>query len=154
MLLLSLLAVVYFYFRTLFKQPDLLAANQENYSDILFEQQLLQQRMDTIYLNLQQINQLIMPAGNPRPSQRLAMDEKLVQKQTLVLEEKKALDKLVGRRAKRQYHDVYRKLSSQIKEVLLLKDSIAITAKQARGLKQELDECRYPGSAIKKNSRK
>lgn len=154
LLLLSLLVVVYFYFRTLFKQPDLVAANQTNYNDIIFEQQLMQQRMDTIYFNLQEINQLIMPAGNPRPRQRVALDEKLVMKENLVLDEKKALDKLIGKRAKRQHHEVYRKLSSQIKELLLLKDSIATTAKQARSLKQELDECRYPGSSTKMSARK
>ncbi|WP_324679442.1 type VI secretion system TssO [Hymenobacter sp. GOD-10R] len=129
LLLLGILVLAAFMFiQTAAKQLALLRADQVQYQKALFTQQAMAQKADLLYQDLRTLNPKLV--GSPA-----SLEARIVREN----EELKA--ELVAKLFERRPHEVYRKLTRYVDELLLLKASIREVDAQIKDKQQELEEC-------------
>lgn len=127
-LMISLVAILFTFLKTLTEQVHLLSINKERYDAVLFTQRMMAQKTDSLYRHMSMLNTGLL-RSDPLMEQR-------------IIREKNELDTmLVQLLFERRPHEVYRKLSAYVNEMLLLKDSIRGAEVQIKDIRRELNDC-------------
>ncbi|OUJ74801.1 type VI secretion system TssO [Hymenobacter crusticola] len=130
LLLLGILVFTAFAFiQTAAKQLALLRADQIQYQDALFTQRAMAQKTDLLYHDLRALNPKLV--GSPA-----SLEARIVREN----EELKA--ELAAKLFERRPHEVYRKLTRYVDEMLLLKASIREVDAQIKDKQQEVEDCK------------
>ncbi|RZK62901.1 MAG: hypothetical protein EOO59_01310 [Hymenobacter sp.] len=128
LLIASIVLVIYAFLATLTQQVQLLGVDKARYEEVLFTQRLMEQKVDSIYLNLKLLNTKLV--RNNRPIEQR------------VLRQKDELNTLLTQKIfERRPNEVYRRVAGCVNEMLVLKDSIYTMQGQANDIQRELNDC-------------
>jgi len=133
LLLGTLLLIVWLFLHALTEQLQQLSAHKVRYTDVVFTQRLLGQRVDSIYRHLTLLNK------SPQRVNRM-LEQRIVHENN---ELEKELDQA---HLKQGPQAVFYRISRGVNEILQVKDSIRVINLKSNTLRQELSDCQQANS--------
>lgn len=128
LLMLSILLVIYAFLKTFTEQMHQLRANRDQYANVLFAQRQMEQKVDSMYSDLRDLNK------------GLVGSERLVEQR--ILHKKQELSGLLQQKyLNAQPHEAYRRVTDCVDRMLVLKDSINNEQKRIREVRRDLHDC-------------
>jgi hypothetical protein len=137
LLLGSLLLIVWLFLHALTEQLQQLSAHKVRYTDVVFTQRLLGQRVDSIYHHLTLLNK------SPQRINRM-LEQRIVHENN---ELEKELDRA---HLKQGPHAVFYRITRGVNEILQVKDSIRVVEVKSNALRQELSDCQQTAGSTTK----